>query len=163
MGFRGRCRGSRCEVARRRAADRREVPFAGLRDRDGDGPVFEGIRRVDGVILDPDFADVQCLSEVRGSSQRRAAHREIDPRRFIEDREEFAVSPQVARSFREIRAAERIPDSGELVRDLEGTETRFAYGDLYGGEIRAAPATPAPPDVSRPRFSHPRAVDALAR
>ena len=106
MGFRGGRRGGRGEVPRRGATDRREVPFAGLRDRDGDGPVFEGICRVDGVILDPDFSDVQCLSKVRGSSQRRVAHREIDPRGFIEDRQEFAVSPQVARSAREIRAAE---------------------------------------------------------
>ena len=106
MRFRGCRRGGRGEVPRRGATDRREVPFAGLRDRDGDGPVFEGIRGVDGVILDPDFADLQCLSEVRGPSQRCAAHREIDPRGFIEDRKEFAVSPQVARSAREIRAAE---------------------------------------------------------
>src|SRR2546422_23422 len=100
---------------------------------------------------------------IRGSSQRRAAHREIDPRRFIEDREEFAVSPQVARSFREIRAAERIPDSGELVRDFEGTETRFTYGDLYGGKLRPARATPEASDVSHRVFSELRALDPLVR
>src|SRR3989442_888812 len=64
-----------------------------------------------------------------------------------------------ARSFREIRAAERIPDGGQLVRDFEGTETRFAYGELYGGKLRAARATPEASDVSHRVFSELRALD----
>src|SRR5256712_14030962 len=150
MGFRGGRRGGGCEVAGRGAADRREVPFAGLRDRDGDGPVFEGICRVDRVVLDPDLADVQGLSEVCGSSQRSEAHREIDPRGFIEDRKEFAVSPQVARSVLELLAAERIPDSGQLIRNFEGNSTRLVYSDLYSMKLRPARATPEASERSPP-------------
>src|SRR5437667_131178 len=71
----------------------------------------------------------------------------------------FAGPPEVARSFLELLAAERILDGGQLVRDFEGTETRFAYGELYGGKLRAARATPEASDVSHRVFSELRALD----
>src|SRR5439155_7468517 len=68
------------EVARRRASHRRERPLPGLGDRDGDRAVLERVRRIDRVILDPNFAAAERIFEVPGPPQRRVARREIDNR-----------------------------------------------------------------------------------
>ena len=61
------------EVAGRGAGHGLEAELLGLRDRDGDHAVLERVRRVGGVVLDPELAQAEPLGEAVGADQRRQA------------------------------------------------------------------------------------------
>ncbi len=59
------------EVSGRRAGDRVETELERLGESDGDDAVLEAVRRVGGVVLDPDLADAELLGEPIGADERR--------------------------------------------------------------------------------------------
>ena len=92
------------EVARRRAGEHLEAELPRACGGDADDAVLEGVRRVGGVVLDPDLVEAEPLGEPVGADQRRAARGQAGARGRAtgrpgcrRERQEVGVTPDVLR------------------------------------------------------------------
>src|SRR5207302_1843086 len=122
-GLGGRRRGRRGQVARRRAPYRRERPLPGLRDRDRDGAVFERVRRIDGVIFDPNLPCANRTFQVLRSPQRSVTWCEVDDCAVVEHGKELAIPPQRVGPVCQKTALEGGSNRVDLVPNFERPET----------------------------------------
>ena len=84
------------EVARGGTRERVEAELPCTRERDGHDAVLERVRRVRGLVLDPQLADPEALSEPLGLHERRPARGQRRARRAFQ-REELGVAPERVR------------------------------------------------------------------
>ena len=108
------------EVARRGAAQHGEAQLAGGGEGDGDDAVLEGVRRVAGVVLDPQGAHAQLGGEPVGLDQPRHARLGVGVRLHVRRHgQQVAVAPDRLRA-----GLDRLTrDGGEVVGHLERAET----------------------------------------
>ena len=128
------------KVARTRTANGRHAELAGLAERHGDNAIFERKRReIDRIVLEPEFANTECIGEAVGPNQRRATDVTSNGR-FARQWEKLAVAPHVRGAALEQLSADFRLDLCVIVRDFERPEIIDAEVDCRFGVQFAADA-----------------------
>ncbi len=126
------------EVAGRGTGEDLAAELAGGRQRDRDDPVLEGVRRVAGVVLDPEVLDAELATEVVGLDQPGEAGLHVGARGDVGGhRQQLLVAPDVLGAGLDPGAGDR----REVVADLQGAEALLAGvegTEVLGGAALAA-------------------------
>ena len=124
-----------CEVAGRRAGKDAEAELDGPRRRNGDDAVLIGAgRMIDRIVLDVELADPQAAGETIGADERRETGMEAG-QRFVGDRQEFAIAPEVLGARFNQRPRHERSDGGVIVGDFQRPETPIQTQSAVGGNV----------------------------
>jgi len=114
------------EIAGRGAGDRLEAELPGPGERHRDDPVLERVRRIGGVVLDPDLPQTELVGEAIGAQQR-GPPRGQRPARGRGYGQKVPVAPDRVRSGLDPAAQLiRIGVTTRRIGDLERTEAPLA-------------------------------------
>src|SRR5262249_35431639 len=110
-------------------------------ERDRDHAVLEGVGGVRGVVLDPDLAEAEALSQAWGADEGRQSGLEGRAGRIVE-RQEVRVAPDPVRSRLDLAARLLRVDCREVIRDLQWPEAALAHIACFGRICRVALLAP---------------------
>jgi hypothetical protein len=125
------------EVPGRGAGHGSEAEFLGLRDRDRDDAVLEGVCGVGGVVLDPELAQAEALGQAVGPDQGRQPRLERVARPAVEG-EEVGLPPDSPRARLDLPARLLGIQVRQVIGDLQRPEALLA--DVSGIERVGLPA-----------------------